>query len=374
VTLQPPRLLTAEGARALHAMTGAETAPGLTERELDGVEERYGFRFAADHRVFLAAGLPLGGPWPDWRGGDPAQLRGMLDWPVEGTLFDVEHNSFWHPRWGVRPEATAERLDVARVRLADVPQLVPVYGHRYLPGTPGQFGHPVLSVHQTDIIYYGADLADYVRHEFTGLPAQLDSARSTVDFWSYVLGENNGADPTFTCTTPHDQYATDAGEALAHLRMLALERRLGRHVDDATLIATALTALVLDVDTPALRLLAGLSRAEEARAADLFVQVLDELGPAVDLPADEAEIRWELTRWWLELVVGGTVHPALGADLVAQEAWAALGHPQPLLRISAEGVRHEEWTPEAGGTREAVAAAIVAEARRLLAGPWPPIS
>ncbi|MDH6132014.1 hypothetical protein P3T37_001399 [Kitasatospora sp. MAA4] len=184
---QPPRPLTAEAARDLHQMLRAEIAPGMSGRELDDVEERYGFRFAADHRVFLGAGLPLGDRWPNWRDGDPADLRDRLGRPVEGTLFDVEYNGFWYPRWGPRPERTADALAVARARLADVPQLVPVYGHRYLPGTAGQFGHPVLSVHQTDIIYYGADLTDYIRHEFLGRRAELDSAHSTVDFWTYLL-------------------------------------------------------------------------------------------------------------------------------------------------------------------------------------------
>ncbi|MEV4614121.1 hypothetical protein AB0K43_16225 [Kitasatospora sp. NPDC049258] len=192
MTPRPPRPLTAAAAGELQRLIGTEPAPGLSERELDAVEARYGFRFAADHRVFLGAGLPLGGRWPDWRDGDPAVLREMLDWPVEGTLFDVEHNSFWYPRWGDRPAATAAAVEAARAHLAGVPQLVPVYGHRYLPGTPGRFGHPVLSVYQTDIIDYGADLTDYVRREFAGLPAQLDHADVTVEFWTYVYRENNG--------------------------------------------------------------------------------------------------------------------------------------------------------------------------------------
>jgi len=38
---------------------------------------------------------------------------------------------------------------------------IPVYSHRYLPSEPKATGNPVLSVHQTDIIYYGNDLASY---------------------------------------------------------------------------------------------------------------------------------------------------------------------------------------------------------------------
>jgi hypothetical protein len=35
-----------------------------------------------------------------------------------------------------------------------------------IPDEPNLAGNPVFSVHQTDIIYYGFDLADYLRHDF----------------------------------------------------------------------------------------------------------------------------------------------------------------------------------------------------------------
>ncbi|MER5773744.1 hypothetical protein ABT144_05490 [Streptomyces sp. NPDC002039] len=218
VNLPPP--LTLEAARGLQRMLRAEIGPGLSDRELDAVEARFGFTFSADHRVFLAAGLPHGSRrWPDWRNGDPEDLAGRLSQPVEGVLFDVEHNGFWHPAWSPRPAGTSDALQVARSELATVAQLVPVYSHRYLPGTTGQCGHPVLSVHQTDIIIYGNDLADYVRHEFTGQASSLP-AQATVGFWSYFVHGGPGTDPTMP--TPHTPYATNAQEAVEHLRMLAL--------------------------------------------------------------------------------------------------------------------------------------------------------
>ncbi|MFF8613046.1 hypothetical protein [Streptomyces sp. NPDC015350] len=103
-------------------------------------------------------------------------------------LFDVEHNVFWHPAWPSRPAETSEALHVARTEPESVPQLVPVRGHRYMPGTAGEYGHPVLSAHQTDIILYGNDLADCVQHEFAGRSNGL-LAHATVGFWSYCVGE-----------------------------------------------------------------------------------------------------------------------------------------------------------------------------------------
>ncbi|MFI7546636.1 hypothetical protein [Actinoplanes sp. NPDC049599] len=159
--------------------------PGLTEAELAGVEQEFGFSFADDHRAFLAAGLPYGRGWPDWRDGDRDQLREKLAMPVEGVLFDVAENGFWYEGWGPQPATTTEAVTVARRFLMTVPRLVPVHSHRYLPAGRGASGHPVLSVMQTDIIGYGADLAAYLRHEFGGEP--LRTARPTVAFWRDLI-------------------------------------------------------------------------------------------------------------------------------------------------------------------------------------------
>ena len=53
--------------------------------------------------------------------------------------------------------------------------MIPVYAHRYLPAGRGTYGHPVLSIYQTDIIIYGTDLADYIDREF-GSAERLISA------------------------------------------------------------------------------------------------------------------------------------------------------------------------------------------------------
>ncbi|WP_299539547.1 hypothetical protein [uncultured Streptomyces sp.] len=181
------------------ARTGArEVRPGLTEAEFRRVEETFGFAFADDHRAFLAAGLPVGRPdgrgrtrWPDWRDGDPAALRDRLRAPVDGVLFDVGHNAFWHEGWGDRPDADTEAVDRARRLLADVTPLVPVYSHRYLPAGRGAHGHPVLSVHQTDLIVYGADLDDYVAREFDHAAPAAEGTpepQVTVPFWRDLTG------------------------------------------------------------------------------------------------------------------------------------------------------------------------------------------
>jgi len=182
-----------EAARRLVSKGACTREPGLTEVEFARVEEEFGFEFADDHRAFLATVLPVerhpgAHTWPDWRDGDPAVLRAQLDRPIDGVLFDVEHNRFWHRGWGERPADIGEALVTARKELAEVPRLVPVYGHRFLPAGRGTSGHPVMSIHQTDMIYYGADLADYIEREFGYVPNWTDwDPQATVPFWSDFL-------------------------------------------------------------------------------------------------------------------------------------------------------------------------------------------
>lgn len=187
-----------EAARRLARTGQYEIGPGLTDAEFARVERDYDFEFADDHRAFLAVGLPLNrppqagqawpGPWPDWRDGDPGDLRGQIGWPVEGALFDVEHNALWHPSWGQRPARASRALKAARQHLRRAPTMIPVYGHRYLPAGRGTYGHPVLSIYQADIIVYGTDLAGYIDCEFTGWFISADwTPPPLVPFWSEFL-------------------------------------------------------------------------------------------------------------------------------------------------------------------------------------------
>lgn len=163
-------------------------AQGLTDREIACAEENYGIQFPPDLREFLQTALPIGFPFPDWRLQNDAKVRELLDAPSHGVLFDVERNNFWLPEWGPRPTEIEEAKALARKYLDEAPRLIPVYSHRMIPDWPNQSGNPVLSVHQTDIIYYGYDLNDYFRHEFW-LPDRKPwpSQVREVPFWGVLI-------------------------------------------------------------------------------------------------------------------------------------------------------------------------------------------
>jgi hypothetical protein len=173
-------------AELLAASRRFPVSPGLTGAELSAVEDEFAITFAADHRAFLAAGVPTGRGWPDWRDTDRSRLRDLLALPVEGVLFDVAENNFWYEGWGPRPATGGAAVAAARGYLLTVPRMIPLYAHRYLPATVS--GHPVLSIYQTDVVHYGNDLSDWLSREFgIGRPAGPPLRRATVAFWRDLL-------------------------------------------------------------------------------------------------------------------------------------------------------------------------------------------
>jgi hypothetical protein len=163
---------------------GIDFDVGLTDAEVAATEARFDFRFPPDLRAFLQTALPKGERFPNWRSGKEADLRDWLDLPRQGVLFDIEHNDFWLNEWGPRPDSMADAKRVASELVAGAPKLIPIFIHRMMPDEPHLAGNPVFSVHQTDIIHYGFDLADYLRNEFLlpGREPWPDSVRQ-IRFW-----------------------------------------------------------------------------------------------------------------------------------------------------------------------------------------------
>lgn len=169
-----------------------ELGPGLTAEQIGTIEATYDFEFNPDHAALLSQASPAG--WVDWFG-DPGLVRRSLDWPVEGTIFDVEENGFWLTELGPRPAITSAAVDLARNYLAAVPRLVPIVGHRYQPAAPAPSGSPVFSVYQTDVIYYGADLATFCGYDSYGNKRVVHPHAQRIEFWSDLAEGIRPIDP-----------------------------------------------------------------------------------------------------------------------------------------------------------------------------------
>jgi hypothetical protein len=165
---------------------------GYSEQELIDIQQRYKVQFPPDlTEIYRERRSVIPRDDFDWVKTPRAVIEGMLAWPLEGMLFDIENNAFWLPEWGERPNQKSDREKIACAAIAAAPKLIPVYGHRYIPEEPHARGNPIFSVYQTDIIYYGANLAAYVlaethKHRLPEAHTEQDVIPSftRIRFWS----------------------------------------------------------------------------------------------------------------------------------------------------------------------------------------------
>lgn len=158
---------------------------GYSQAELEDAQARFDLRFPPDLVELLLDRRPAGGY--DWRT-DFDRIEQMLAWPLEGLLFDVEHNDFWLAEWGECPPTLSDRCERVRDHVAKAPKLIPLFSHRYLPAEPFEAGNPVFSIYQSDIIYYGANLEHYFSNEFGGWTSREPNAYRHIRFWSDLAG------------------------------------------------------------------------------------------------------------------------------------------------------------------------------------------
>ncbi len=162
-------------------------AEGYTQSELDDAQAKYGLVFPPDLVSLFRDRRPVRGY--DWRS-DEKEIREMLKWPLEGLLFDLEHNALWWAEWGERPGTPEGRAEVLTNVVKAAPKLIPLVSHRYLPAEPHEAGNPVLSVYQADTIYYGADLVDYFEREFGDARRPWPKEIKHIRFWSDLVERN----------------------------------------------------------------------------------------------------------------------------------------------------------------------------------------
>lgn len=136
--------------------------PGLSETEFARSEAEFGFVFPPDLRAILAAGLPVGPGFPDWRSpGARLHLRASLDLPIAAISFQIARNTVWSKSWGVRPCEPEKALRVARSALKKAPLLIPIFGHCYIPCNPCLAGNPIFYVDENVIFCCGLDLSQF---------------------------------------------------------------------------------------------------------------------------------------------------------------------------------------------------------------------
>lgn len=181
---------------------GVEFEAGLSDEEVNDIETRCKFRFPPDLKIFLQLAVPVrlhqpnftmvDDRFPNWHK-DPVEImQWSREWAVGTFTFDIENNRFWMPEWGKKPAALADQLAVATAYLQNVPLLIPIYGHRFLPAEPCEAGNPVFSIYQAiDSVPYGYNLQKYLLNEFIDHDKDFGRASNyrTIRFWSKITME-----------------------------------------------------------------------------------------------------------------------------------------------------------------------------------------
>lgn len=141
-------------------------AKGVSSSEMASIADQLGFTLPSDFKfLFENVSDPDGVLFP-WSNFSIENYRNSIGRVWSGIAFDIEHNAVWLKRWGDKPDTLGEAKEIARRDFQNWPKLLPICGHRFLPAEPSLSDNPVFSIVQTDIIYYGMNLADYLVQEF----------------------------------------------------------------------------------------------------------------------------------------------------------------------------------------------------------------
>ncbi|MEO9827310.1 MAG: SMI1/KNR4 family protein [Paracoccaceae bacterium] len=183
------------------ATWAADTAwkPGMSQAEIDAIEQSFGAKFPEEYRAFLATLNAANKPaiwylfkgdtlhqapprhiFTDWVDGIP-DIKRTYDDLIAGILFDVETNAFWQDDWGDRPSDPDKQRDHVIDLFDAAPKLIPLHSHRFLVAGLDLEPAPVLSVMQTDVIYYADCIEDCLAADFPDLAPGLEPSEITID-------------------------------------------------------------------------------------------------------------------------------------------------------------------------------------------------
>jgi hypothetical protein len=150
-----------------------------------------------------------------------------------------------------------------------------------------------------------------------------------------------------------------AEKGLAELAIAAARVSIGEQpTEDLPRLAT--DALLREVDSPSLRLLAGTPPRDVREAAELFRAALDGLG--VPLPSEQDAL-WALVRHVAERIVAGRVDPYAGASWIWRHAYHRVDKEADLRVFVGLASELEDHPAD----RDRINAAIVETSRALLA-------
>lgn len=168
---------------------GIELAEGLSEQEFQKISQEYGIDFPVELKEFYSVALPISEDFYNWRdfsSDNVNSIKEAMKIPFDG-IYEFADEVYWCDDWGEEPEEE-DKISIIREKLKTAPKLIPIYSHRYMPMID-KANVPILSIYDTDIIYYGENIESYLEIEF-GNKEQEDIDFDQIEhvpFWSDLL-------------------------------------------------------------------------------------------------------------------------------------------------------------------------------------------
>jgi len=168
---------------------GIEFAEGLSQAEFLRINQVYGVEFPFELKEFYSVALPISNNfynWHDFSSENVSKIKSALKRPFD-DIYEMADEVYWCEDWGVEPGEN-EKANVIRLKLEKAPKLIPIYLHRYMPMVNKE-KVPIISVCDTDVIYYGENFESYLEIEF-GDKRQSDIEFEKIEhvpFWSDLL-------------------------------------------------------------------------------------------------------------------------------------------------------------------------------------------
>ena len=177
---------------------GVNFGKGLSEAETVKIENYFGFRFPREIKEFFMQAYPMGGRFFNYRNMSEENLRYFNDFQrdvEDGFRFDLQNNreSIVSMLEDIIPEDVDEQQieSIIIENLRQSPKLIPLFSHRCFFN--GMDDMPIISFSQpVDTIFYGADLEDYLEHEFLGKEKEssyeeIYEKMKNTGIWYYIV-------------------------------------------------------------------------------------------------------------------------------------------------------------------------------------------
>ena len=161
--------------------------PGMTEKGISYAEEFYDITFPKNYKEMLMNFVPVSNGfynWNDYSKENVNLIKNMLELPYEDIIFDIRENDFWLEQIGEYSNDVEARIKIFNNYKNNIPKIIPIYSHRYVI-SDNNVEYPVISIHQTDVIYYGANLLEYFENEFN--KTYNISKINKISFWSDII-------------------------------------------------------------------------------------------------------------------------------------------------------------------------------------------